>query len=253
MSDLHDLHALITGGGGGIGAAIAASLAKRGARVGLVGRDGAKLERVAATLPGAFFAAADVTDEAAIARAFDAARKRHGPLAILVNSAGAAASAPFAKIDRAHWDAMLGVNLTGAFFCAQAALPDMLAARWGRVVNIASTAGLKGYRYVAAYAAAKHGLIGLTRALALETAKHGVTVNALCPGFTDTDMVSVSVARIVETTKLDQGAARARLAAYNPQRRLIAPREVAETVAWLCSRAADGVNGAAIPIAGGEI
>lgn len=253
MSELRDVHALITGGGGGIGAATAAALAECGARVSLVGRDAAKLERAAAAIPHAFAVSADVTDEDAVTGAFAAARAEHGPVQILINSAGAAPSAPFRATDLALWNATLAVNLTSAFLCAHAALPDMLAAKWGRIVNVASVAGLKGYAYVTAYCAAKHGLIGLTRALAHETAKQGITVNAVCPGYVDTDIVADSIARITEKTKLDADAARDSLVRFNPQGRLIEPREVASAIVWLCGDGAASTNGAALPITGGEI
>ncbi|HYF23833.1 MAG TPA: SDR family NAD(P)-dependent oxidoreductase [Caulobacteraceae bacterium] len=250
---LEGRHALVTGGGSGIGAACARRLAGLGARVTLVGRDRAKLDAVAADLPEAFAAVADVTDEAAVTRAFSAAAERFGPVTILIANAGAASSAPFLKTSRADWDSTLGVNLTGAFLCARAALPAMLDAGWGRIVAVASTAGLKGYPYVAAYVAAKHGLVGLTRALALEVAAKGVTVNAVCPGFTDTDLVSRSAETIAAKTGRDVQAAKAALASANPQGRLIAPDEVAATVAWLCLPEAAAVNGAALPVSGGEV
>jgi NAD(P)-dependent dehydrogenase (short-subunit alcohol dehydrogenase family) len=172
---------------------------------------------------------------------------------ILVNNAGQAASAPFGRTDDALWQRMLDVNLTGAYHCIQAALPGMVDAGWGRIVNVASTAGLTGYRYVAAYCAAKHGLVGLTRALALEVAGRGVTVNAVCPGYTETDIVADAVANIVRTTGRSEEQARAGLAAANPQGRLVRPGEVAHAVAWLCMPGAAAMNGQAIAVAGGEV
>lgn len=253
MSKLRDVHALVTGGGSGIGAATASALAANGVRVSLVGRDLAKLQRTAASIADAFVTSADVTDETAVNGAFAEARARHGPIQILINNAGAAPSAPFRATDLALWNATLAVNLTSAFLCAHAALPDMLAAKWGRIVNVASVAGLKGYAYVTAYCAAKHGLIGLTRALAHETAKHGVTVNAVCPGYVDTAIVTDSVTRITEKTQLTPDAARESLIRFNPQGRLIEPHEVASAIVWLCGDGAASTNGAAIPITGGEI
>lgn len=246
-------HALITGGGSGIGLAAARALAEGGARLTLLGRDAAKLARAANAIGEAYAISADVTDEAAVNAAFKKACAAHGPIDILVNNAGAAPSAPFRDTDVALWNATLAVNLTGAFLCARAALAPMLQSKWGRIVNVASVAGLKGYAYVSAYCAAKHGLIGLTRALAQETAKHGVTVNAVCPGYVETDIVAESVARLTQKTGLDEAAARASLVAFNPQGRMISAREVAATIAFLCSEDAAAINGAAVPITGGEI
>lgn len=250
---LQDRHAVVTGGGSGIGAAVAARLDELGCRVTLIGRDLGKLERQAAGMTRALPVAADITDEGAVERAFDTATDHFGPAAILVNNAGAAPSGSFLKTSRAEWDATLAVNLTGAFLCAYAALPGMVEAGWGRIVNVASTAGLKGYPYVTAYVAAKHGLIGLTRALALEVARSGVTVNAVCPGFTDTDLVARAVETLTARTRHTAEEARALLAASNPQGRLVRPEEVAAAVAWLCLPESGGVNGAAVPIAGGEV
>ncbi|MGE0740269.1 MAG: SDR family NAD(P)-dependent oxidoreductase [Hyphomonadaceae bacterium] len=247
------MHALITGGAGDIGMAIARALCSEGNRVTLLGRNREKLSAAAASLPMAQWVAANVTDEGELSSAFGSARQRQGPIAVLVNNAGVSPSAPILKTARADWDQTLAVNLTGAYLATQLALPDMLAAKWGRIVNVASTAGLKGYAYVSAYCAAKHGLVGLTRALAIELAATGVTANAVCPGFVDSEMTRQSVARIVEKTQLSADEAAARLAATNPQNRLISPAEVANAVAWLCAENSGGVNGAAIAIAGGEI
>lgn len=246
-------HALITGGGAGIGAAAAAALAAAGARLSLVGRTQAKLDEAAARFPGAHAAAADVADETAVSAAFASARNAHGPIHILVNNAGIAPAAPFHRMDLAFWNRVLSTNLTGAFVCTQAALPDMLDAGWGRVVNVASVCALKGYAYVSAYCASKHGLLGFTRALAHETAKRGVTVNAVCPGYVETAIVANATKNIVEKTSLTEEEAMASLVRFNPQGRLIQAEEVASAIAWLCSDGAASVNGAALPMTGGEI
>lgn len=241
-------HALVTGAGRGIGAAVARRLAAEGARLTLLGRTRGPLERLAGELDAAVVTA-DVTDDAALARAFAEA----GPLDILVNNAGAAGTAPFARTDRTLWDSMLAVNLTSVFTCCKLALPGMAERGWGRIVTVASTAGLRGYAYCAAYAAAKHGVIGLTRTLALETARAGITVNAVCPGFADTDMTAESLERIQAKTGRSRDEALAELTKGNPQGRLVKPEEVADAVAWLCRPAAASITGQAIAVAGGEV
>jgi len=256
MLNLEGKHALVTGASRGIGLAIARQLLAQGARVTLAGRDTAALATAASSLRDAENVASvaiDVADQHSVAGGFSRAAAHFGPIDILVNNAGQAGAAPFAKTDIALWQRMLDVNLTGAFLCTQAALPDMLQAGWGRIVNVASTAGLTGYRYVSAYCAAKHGLVGLTRALALEVAAGGVTVNAVCPGFTDTDMVGQAVANIVAKTGRSEQQARETLAAGNPQQRLVQPEEVANAVAWLCAPESSAMNGQAIAVAGGEV
>lgn len=249
-------HAFVTGGGRGIGAAVARGLLMHGARVTVSGRNADALAAAVAALRqfGQIdHVVADIAAPGSVLHAFSEARARFGPVDILVNNAGQAQSAPFLKTDEALWQNMLAVNLTGAFHCTHAALPDMLASGWGRIVNVVSTAGLTGYRYVSAYCAAKHGVIGLTRSLALEFATKGITVNAVCPGYTETDIVRESLANIVARTGRSEAAALAELTAGNPQKRLVQPEEVAGAVAWLCLPGSDAVNGQAIAVAGGEI
>jgi NAD(P)-dependent dehydrogenase (short-subunit alcohol dehydrogenase family) len=251
MGILDNRHALITGGGTGIGAAIARALAGEGAAVSLVGRRKEPLEKVANNLPKAVAIAADITKQADCAAMTAAARKAFGPIDIVIANAGAAESAPVAKISPDHWHRMIDVNLTGAFLTVQAALPDITrkdAGKGRRIVFTASTAGLKGYPYVAAYCAAKHGVVGLARALAAELAPAGVTVNAICAGFTDTPLLDASAAAISAKTGRSLDDARAALAKDNIDGRLITPDEVAAKVFWLCSPAADAVNGEAILI-----
>ena len=250
MSWFADRHAVVTGGGSGIGAAIAKALTAAGARVTLMGRDPDKLRTMAEQL-GADYQAADVTDRDQVATAFAAAGKQNGTITILVNNAGAAEAVPFGKMDDELWDQLIAVNLTGVYNCARAAIIAMAEAGVGRVVNIASTAGLKGYAYVAAYCAAKHGVVGLTRALALEYAKKGVTVNAVCPGYTNTEIIEQSIERIVAATGRSRDEALAEMIKVNPQRRLIEPGEVAETVMWICRQ--ESITGQAIAVAGGEV
>ena len=245
-------HALVTGGGRGIGRAIAAALSAAGADVTILGRDRATLDAVVAAGEAHAAVSADVSDEASL-RAAIAVAANHKPIDILVANAGAAESAPFGKSDAALFRRMLDINLMGAVIAAQAVLPGMVAQRKGRIVAIASTAGLKGYAYVSAYSAAKHAVIGLVRSLALEVATKGVTVNAVCPGFTDTDLVADSVATIMAKTGRSRDDALAELAKHNPQGRLVAPQEVADAVLWLCGAGASSVTGQAIAVAGGEV
>jgi len=247
-------HAVVTGAGSGIGRATAERLAEAGCQVTLIGRHLARLNETADRIGDLAFAApADVTDPDALAAAIEVGRDRFGPIDILINNAGAATSAPFLKTDAYAFRAMLALNLEAPAEAARLVLPGMLTRRWGRIVNVASTAGLKGYAYVSAYVAAKHGLVGLTRALALEVAAKGVTVNAVCPGFTETELVAKSIEAITAKTGRSEEEARAALAASNPQGRLITPDEVAQTIVWLCGDGASGINGAAVPVAGGEL
>ncbi|GJG95820.1 SDR family NAD(P)-dependent oxidoreductase [Cupriavidus pauculus] len=257
---LQGRHALVTGGGRGIGAAVARRLLEEGASVTLLGRDCTVLDAAMQALEplaadGAALGAvtADITDADQVSAAVARANGERGPVTLLVNNAGQAHSAPFGKTDLALWQRMLDVNLTGTFLCTQAVLPAMLEQGWGRIVNVASTAGLIGYGYVSAYCAAKHGVIGLTRALALEVAAKGITVNAVCPGYTETDIVRDAVANIVGKTGRTEDQARAELAARNPQKRLVQPEEVADAVAWLCRPSSSAITGQAIPVAGGEV
>ncbi len=250
MSWFGEQHAVVTGGGSGIGVAIAKALTAADARVTLLGRDPDKLMTMAEEL-GADFQAADVTDRDQVATAFAAAAKQYGNITILVNNAGVADATPFGKMDDVLWDRMLAVNLTGVYNCTKAAIPAMAEAGSGRVVNIASTAGLKGYAYVSAYCAAKHGVVGLTRALALEYAKKGVTVNAVCPGYTNTEIIEASIERIVAVTGRTRDEALAEMVKVNPQQRLIEPEEVAATVMWICQQAS--ITGQSIAVAGGEV
>jgi NAD(P)-dependent dehydrogenase (short-subunit alcohol dehydrogenase family) len=233
-------HALVTGGGRGIGAAAARLLEAHGAHVTVVGRHTAPLS-------------ADVGDAESVRLAFKEACAQWGPIQILVNNAGQAGSAPFLKTGLDLWRKMMTVNLDGTYHCIQAALPGMLETGWGRIVNVASTAGLTGYGYVSAYCASKHAVVGLTRALAVELATKGVTVNAVCPGYTDTDLAMEAIANIVAKTGRTAEEARAELVVRNPQKRMVKPEEVANAVAWLCLPGSEAITGQAIAVAGGEI
>lgn len=239
--------ALVTGGGSGIGRAIAAALAGAGAEVTVLGRNEARLREVVQAGDASRFLVCDVLDTAALRAALT------DRLDILVNNAGGVETAPLARLDRALWDRTLALNLTAPYEACRAVLPGMMARRAGRIVNVASTAGLVGYPYVAAYVAAKHGLVGLTRALAKEAARAGVTVNAVCPGYTETELVERSVASVAAKTGKDPAAIKSNFAAGNPQGRLVRPEEVAAAVLFLCTRAAAAINGAALPVAGGEV
>ncbi|MFU1477833.1 SDR family NAD(P)-dependent oxidoreductase [Roseovarius sp. C7] len=245
---LDQQHVVVTGGGTGVGAEIARAFSQAGALVTIMGRREEPLR--AQGLP---YEICDVTDAEAVRAAFDAARAVRGPVTVVVANAGAAESEPFARMSAASLQAMLAVNVTGVFNTWQAALPDMQAAGTGRMIAVASTAGLKGYPYVAGYAAAKHGVIGLTRALALELAPMGVTVNAICPSFVETPMLERSIETIVDKTGMSPEEAAKSLKKGNPQKRFIQTDEVAGTALWLCSDAARSVNGHALSLSGGEI
>lgn len=240
---------LITGGGSGVGAQMALAFAQAGAEVIIAGRRLAALEKIAAKHTAIRGIAADVTDEASIQALF----AQSGAIDIVIANAGAAESAPLSKTSLAAWQNMLAVNLTGVFLTLREGLKQMQGRPWGRLIVVASTAGLKGYAYVAPYAAAKHGVIGLVRSLALEVATKGITVNALCPGFLDTEMTERSVANIMQKTGRSREQALAALAATNPQQRLIQASEVASAALWLCTAGSEGINGQALAIAGGEV
>ena len=248
MRDLIGKTALITGGGGGVGAAMALAFAEAGAKVWISGRSEERLQRIAVQHEAISSVVAEVTDERSIEAMFDTS----GPCHIVIANAGASESAAFAKTDMAAWQRMIGVNLTGVFLTLREGLRQ-LPGPGGRLIAVASTAGLKGYAYVAPYAAAKHGVVGLVRSLALETAKSEITVNAICPGFLDSEMTDRSVANIMEKTGKNEAQVRGVLADLNPQGRLIQPREVAETALWLCSDGAASINGQAISLSGGEV
>lgn len=245
-------HALVTGGGTGVGRTIALALAGEGMQVTICGRRREPLDDVASRHPDIAAITADVTDEASIARLYKQAEAASGPFDIVVANAGGTASGPAHRTSLADWNRALAVNLTGAFLTVRPALAGMTVRKSGRIVFIASTAGLKGYPYVAPYVAAKHGVIGLMRALAAETAKSGVTVNAVCPGFTETDLLADSIERIVEKTGRSRDEARASLVAANPQGRFVQPEEIAGAVLWLVSGQAASVTGQAISVSGGE-
>jgi NAD(P)-dependent dehydrogenase (short-subunit alcohol dehydrogenase family) len=246
--------AVVTGAGRGIGASIAQALAMEGAGVALIGRNAARLETQAKTISGdTLVAPADITDPDSVQAAFSKIRERFSRIDILVNNAGQAESAPFTKTDFALWQRMLAVNLTGTFLCTHAVFEAMRKQDYGRIISVASTAGLIGYGYVSAYCAAKHGVIGLTRSLALEAAKSQITVNAVCPGYTETDIVKDAVANIMAKTGKSEAEARAALAVHNPQGRMVQPGEVAHTVVWLCQPSSASITGQAIVVAGGEV
>ena len=260
MSDrFQGRHVVVTGRGGGLGAAIAAAFAAEGASLTLMGRTRATLEAQATRLGGASgakvrAATCDVADAASVASAFATAIRDLGPVHVLINNAGHAEAAPFEETSMESWQRTIAVNLTGTFLCIQQVLPAMLAAGRGRIINIASTAGLRGYAQVSAYCAAKHGVVGLTRALAAETARKGVTVNAVCPGYVDgSPMLDAAIANVARSTGKSMADARAILARRSPSGRFATLHEVTDEVVRLCSAEADATTGQAIVVAGGEV
>jgi len=246
------LHALVTGGGRGIGRQIASALTGAGATVTVLGRHRAALDTAVAERAADFAVVADVADQAQVDAAIAQASARQ-KINILIANAGVAESAPFARSDAALFRRMMDVNFMGVVHTIRAVLPDMREQPYGRIVAVASTAGLKGYAYVSAYCAAKHAVIGMVRSLALELATTRVTVNAVCPGFTDTDLLAASIDNIMKQTGRDRSQAMAELARHNPQRRLVTPAEVADAVLWLCGEGASSITGQAIAVAGGEV
>ncbi len=256
FSKLKKTHALITGAGKGIGRATALELSEHVGQLTLIARQPSFLREVQSLTQkncDVQFFECDITQEEEVKQTFQLARQNFGPIGVLVNNAGQASSASFQKTTLKDWQAMLNVNLTGTFLCTQACIEDMLQMPFARVINIASTAAQKGYPYVSAYTAAKHGVLGLTRSLALEYAKTAVTFNAICPGFTDTDIVTESLKTIAQKTQLSQDEARAQLIKNNPQKRLIDPSEIAQQVLWLCHDRSQSINGQALSVSGGEV
>ncbi len=249
--ELAGKHAVVTGGGRGIGAAVAAALGAAEAKVTLMGRTLDVLEATRDRLEKAQIIQLDVSDEGGVRDAFEKAAEDFGDIDILINNAGIAESAPFEKTPPELFQRLLNVNLMGTVHCTQAVLPGMKANGWGRIVNIASTAGLTGYAYVSAYCASKHAVVGLTKSLAVELARTGITVNSLCPGYTETDMLGESLSNISQKTGKTQEEARAVL--QNPQGRFVQPEEVAAAALWLCGDSSGSVTGQNIVIAGGEL
>ena len=249
--------AVVTGGGRGIGAATARALAEAGARVLVAARSAEQVEKTATGLREAgheaWSAPCDVTDEAEIERLVREAAERLGAVDVLVQSAGMAFSAPLHRVTLAEWEEIFRVNVTGTFLCTRAFLPGMVERGWGRVVHVASVAGLAGAKYISAYAASKHAVVGFTRSVAAEVAGSGVTVNAVCPAYVDTAMTRESIARIAAKTGRSESEALAAVVAANPQGRMIEPEEVARAVTWLCEEETRGVNGQTIVIDGGGL
>lgn len=249
--------AIVTGGGRGIGEAIALALAAEGCAVAVAGRSEAHLEKVAGKIRESgresMAVRCDVTDPHSVKELFGKAKQKWEELDILVNNAGQSHSDLLARVSFETWNQMLAINLTGTFLCCQAALQWMLPQKSGRIINIASTAAKMGFRYAGAYAAAKHGVLGLTRSMALETATSGITVNAVCPGWVSTDMVEKAVTTISGKTKVSEEKAREILANDSPQKRILDPEEIASTVVWLACEQARGITGQAIDVSGGQV
>ncbi|MFT5706961.1 MAG: 3-hydroxybutyrate dehydrogenase [Oceanospirillaceae bacterium] len=252
MNAMHDKHVVITGGGTGVGSAIAQAFAAQGAKVTITGRTLAPLQALAAQLPNTIALCSDVTDRESVEQMLLLAREHHGAIDIAIANAGAVQSTPFSKITAQQWQQSIAVNLTGTFNLFQACLLQMQDNGWGRLIAIASSAGLKGYAYVGDYCAAKHGVVGIVKSLALETAKKGVTVNALCPGFVETPMLDRSIENIMQKTSMSEDQARAVLSKDNPMGRFIQPQEVADSAVYLCTKGAASINGQSIAINGGE-
>lgn len=253
---LSHAHAAITGGGTGIGAAIVSALLDAGTQVSLFGRRLDVLQQTASQYHKSEQTqsiSCDVSDEQSVQQAFQVAVAGFGDISILVNCAGFAPTEAFHKLTTEQWNHIIAVNLNGAFHCTQQVINAMRKQKFGRIINIASTAALRGYAYVSAYCAAKHGLLGLTRALALETAQHGITVNAICPGYTDTDIIHAGIANIVKKTQRNEAEALREFTKTNPQGRLVQPQEIAAAVLWLCAESSTSITGQAISISGGEV
>ena len=253
MTNLAQKHAIITGGGTGIGLEIAKSFGNAGAKVTIMGRNLGRLNDALEGLQNAQAVGVDVTSEENVVSAIKSATDSFGPCDILVNNAGIASSAPFHKQSLEGWNNIIGVNLTGVFLCTREVLLGMKANGWGRIINIASVAGHKAIKYTAAYVASKHGVIGLTKSLALDLAGDNITANSVCPGFTRTPMLENTVENIIVKTGLSENEALAILIKDNPQGRIIEPEEIAETTLWLCSDGEKSINGQSIMVAGGEV
>lgn len=250
-------HAIITGGGKGIGAAIAKCLARQGSKVSILGRTESTLKETADDIIKnggiAQYFIVDVTNEESIKAGIDSAIKRFGEVTFLINNAGAAETAPVLKMDNALWDRMIAVNLTSVFLCTKHALPSLKKSQDARIVNISSTAGVTGYQYVAAYCAAKHGVIGFTKALAKELSDSNITVNAICPGYTDTDLFRDSVTRAASKTGKSKDEIKDAFLKTVPGSKLITPEEIASSVVWLCDKNQGKITGQAIVISAGEV
>ena len=255
---LQGQHAMVTGGSRGIGAAIANILARLGANISLTGRTEETLKEQARQLNSdfgveAFTAVGDMSQEADVQNCFSSAVGLQGDIAILINNAGIGKSAPFHRMETEFWNQTIGLNLTGTYLCTKQVFGRMRDAGYGRIINISSTVGLRGYPYIAAYCASKHGVIGLTRTLALEAVKKGITVNAICPGYTDTDLVSEAVDSIVGKTGRERDEIQAEIDNMSPMGRMVLAEEVAEATAWLCLPSSASITGQSIVVAGGAV
>ncbi len=258
MTEQTRKHVVVTGGSRGIGLSAAQGFAKAGYTVSLIARDGDRLEHAAKELAASTGGsvtgvAADIANESEVNHAFTKLRAVHGPVDCLINNAGIAESAAFSKTTLASWNKMLGTNLTGVFLCTKAVVDEMITRKSGRIINVASTAGITGYGYVSAYCAAKHGVVGLTRSLAKELAKHNISVNCVCPGFTMTDILKATIHNSAQKTGRSEAEIKQELLADNPSGRFVTPEEVASCIVWLCKEEQRSINGAAIPISGGEV